>query len=342
MSQRQFTFLLQALHNKQIKLKNDENLIANVFKNNEINTKSSIATKEEFNNQITNKNDNNVKELDQKIEQSDNELEFTSDFSLFSYDSASDDNDDFENEQTPTPECQVKLEKLDLSKLKYNPENKSYTISSDSKKCNNTITTNTNNNKQEYLSLKNTKPTKTRSFSNLRRSPSRDSISKLNLFRKIFKTEEDQREFNSMSYSEYIEEKSGQSNRIGAQSETARSNINNNYKNRFFKVNDLVSIMIDEDYFNRKYHNRIVFKKVKKRNPDLNNNDNNFMLNQNKMTNIDDENCKYAKNNYNNNNKNVFDSPRKILNVNDTQSEYRNSLLTSTPVKKRPKVLPYE
>jgi hypothetical protein len=185
-----------------------------------------------------------------------NELEFTSDYSIFSY-------DEEENEScgelaekksahsSPSKSLDSKLsmnpkvvlDKLDLAKYNLNVK-KVVSIES-------TI--------DQTPSHSNTEaPAQHTSY---RGNPSRKTISKLNLFRNFLNDDQDMNEFNRVSSMN-----SNSTDEFSMKKELFNTNANRSIremcisdrvaatatpqKSKFYKLNDLVSIMINEDYFN--------------------------------------------------------------------------------------------
>ena len=260
MNERSLFFFIKALHNKRMLSNRDDadfglELFSNDLQDYPIvnETAAPVENIKKIENETKSKSENKIqKEAEESdIEEENepkNELVFTSDYTIFSYDEESDiENSSFSTRQNENkakfnadPKLNVMpsviLERLDLKQFKQT-KNKSFSLFISE----HSLSTNCVENEIEH------KKKAVASFSNLRRSPTRNNISKLNFFRKIFKTEHDQNEFNSMNS---VNSSSTEDLFIKKKESYTKTHILTGAGSKFHKLNELVSIRINEDYFN--------------------------------------------------------------------------------------------
>ncbi|CAF0706419.1 unnamed protein product [Brachionus calyciflorus] len=186
-----------------------------------------------------------TKQLEIDKDTDEKQLDFTTDYSPIddSLSEATDDDDLFKpinqkgnlNKILITKSKQSEINKLEKSNLK---RRRSFSDSNSDSSC--------KFSSSKFNKNKNLINSKKKDFDFVKqKSPTPTSISKLNLFRNIFANEGEVSSFNKMR----TNKKNDNLNTEKKQSQFENYKINLNPVNKYYKLNDLVSVMINEDYF---------------------------------------------------------------------------------------------
>lgn len=276
LTESEFNLLLSCLQLKSFKNSKEEvhNLIDFEYKEeSQANSKPDLFTdlinksKSQGDNQPTSESKANLEELNNyqdTIEEDDsddvdNELEFTSDFSFYNY-SSYDDSDSETNKKNSSNSIKSKLDQDLKLKLKAVVSLEQIDLKQFKADDLTSPSANTESDLTAYYCHE-TNCLLTSSAAKLkydekcksRKSPDPSNISKLNLFKNIFDDETQSHLFNNKTLSSNTTEKTyntRSSRRHSQPNFPTRSNSSN--INKFYKLNDLVSVMLNEDYFKNK------------------------------------------------------------------------------------------